>query len=99
MAEPVDEVGTGKSVFLTRTLWGAGSSAPFLHDGRAVTVTEAILWHKGEAEGSRQAFVALSVQEKKDLVAFVNNLVLFLPGEEEEAEEPPPGGGGGGVGD
>jgi hypothetical protein len=98
MAEPVDEVGTGNAVFLTRTLWGAGSTAPYLHDGRAVTITEAILWHKGEAERSRQAFVALSLQQKRDLVAFVNNLVLFLP-EEEEGEEEPGGGGGGGVAD
>ena len=31
-------------------LWGVGSSAPYLHDGRAVTLTEAILWHRGEGE-------------------------------------------------
>ncbi|HKE00467.1 MAG TPA: di-heme oxidoredictase family protein, partial [Planctomycetota bacterium] len=35
LAESIDEVGTGASVFLTRNLWGVGSTAPYLHDGRA----------------------------------------------------------------
>jgi hypothetical protein len=98
VAEPVDEVGTGKSVFITTPLWGAGTSSPYLHDGRAVTLTEAILWHKGEAEESRRRFVALPVAQKRDLIAFLNNLILFLPEEEEgEGKKPPPGGGGGGA--
>jgi hypothetical protein len=87
LAEPVDEVGTGKSVFLTTALWGVGSSAPYLHDGRAVTLTEAILWHRGEAESSRTAFLQLPTADKKAVIAFLNNLILFLPEEEEGAEE------------
>ncbi|MGH7151634.1 MAG: hypothetical protein ACREIU_13090 [Planctomycetota bacterium] len=35
LAEPIDEVGTGSSAFLTENLWGVGSTAPYLHDGRA----------------------------------------------------------------
>ncbi len=87
LAEPVDEVGTGKSVFLTTALWGVGSSAPYLHDGRAVTLTEAILWHRGEGETSRTAFLQLPTLDKKAVIAFLNNLVLFLPEEPEGAEE------------
>jgi hypothetical protein len=102
LAEPVDEVGTGKSIFITTPLWGVGSSAPYLHDGRAVTLTEAILWHQGEAAMVRQRFVQASLQQKRDLVNFLNNLIIFLPEEEEEkgggVKEPPPGGGGGGGG-
>ncbi|TMA39460.1 MAG: hypothetical protein E6J79_03375 [Deltaproteobacteria bacterium] len=41
LAEAVDEVGTGASVFLTRTLWGVGSTAPYMHDGRSSTLTRA----------------------------------------------------------
>jgi len=74
---PEDEVGTGASVFLTRNLWGVGSTAPYLHDGRATTLTEAILEHGGEGEKSRTAFLALSPQDQQDLVAYLNNLVLY----------------------
>jgi hypothetical protein len=77
LAEEVDEAGTGRSVFLTENLWGVGSSAPYLHDGRAASLTEAILEHGGEGRASRDAFVASSTTAKKNLVAFLNNLVLF----------------------
>jgi CxxC motif-containing protein (DUF1111 family) len=77
LAEAIDEVGTGASVFLTENLWGVGSTAPYLHDGRATTLTEAILEHGGEAASSRAAFLALSSDAQKDLIAFLNNLVLF----------------------
>lgn len=53
LAEQIDETGTGKSMFLTEALWGVGSTAPYLHDGRATTLTEAILCHGGEGADSR----------------------------------------------
>ena len=77
LAEEIDEVGTGKSVFLTRTLWGVGSTAPYLHDGRAASLTEAILEHGGEALAARNAFAGDSTTAQQHLVAFLNNLVLF----------------------
>jgi CxxC motif-containing protein (DUF1111 family) len=77
LAERIDEAGTGASVFLTENLWGVGSTAPYLHDGRATTLTEAILEHGGEAQASRNAFVALTTAKQLDLIAFLNNLVLF----------------------
>ena len=46
----------------------------FLHDGRARNVEEAILWHGGEAEASREAIAALSKDEREALLAFVNSL-------------------------
>lgn len=87
LAESIDETGTGPSVFLTENLWGVGSTAPYLHDGRATTLTEAILEHGGEAEPSRQAFTGISSGEQAALVAFLENLVLFKM-EEEEGEDP-----------
>ncbi len=87
LAENVDEVGTGASVFLTTELWGVGSTAPYLHDGRATTLAEAILYHGGEAAESRAAFKALPVLEQKNLIAFLNNLVLFKFEEEEDEED------------
>jgi hypothetical protein len=77
VAEEVDEQGTGASVFMTENLWGVGSTAPYMHDGRATTITEAILEHGGEAQTSRNNFVALSTSDKKDVITFLNNLVLF----------------------
>jgi hypothetical protein len=85
MGEPIDEVGTGPSVFLTKPLWGIGSTAPYMHDGRAATLTNAIQLHGGEAASSRSAFNALSNASKDDLLAFLNNLVLHaVPGGEED---------------
>ena len=77
LAESIDEDGFGASVWMTAELWGVGSTAPYLHDGRSTTLTEAILEHDGEAAGARSAFRSLSTADKADLIAFLNNLVLF----------------------
>jgi mono/diheme cytochrome c family protein len=78
LAEGIDEVRTGPSVFLTENLWGVGTTAPYMHDGRATTLTEAILLHGGEATAARSNFLRLNTNEQKDLIAFLNNLVLFF---------------------
>jgi hypothetical protein len=77
VAETIDETGTGASVFLTENLWGVGSTAPYLHDGRATTLAEAILAHGGDASAARAAFLALAPGDELDLVTFLENLVLF----------------------
>lgn len=64
----------------TRSLWGIGLTqtvnpqAGFLHDGRAATMEEAILWHGGESENSRDAFMNLSKTERDQVVAFLMSL-------------------------
>jgi hypothetical protein len=90
MAEAIDEVGTGASVFLTRNLWGVGSTGPYMHDGRATTLTEAILSHGGEAASSRTAFGRLGQNDQKALIAFLDNLVLFKMDAAAEVVVPPP---------
>jgi hypothetical protein len=82
LAEQVDEVGTGAAVFMTENLWGVGSTAPYLHDGRASTLTEAILEHGGEAQSARDAFATSSTTAQQHLIAFLNSLVLFKEAEE-----------------
>lgn len=77
-------------MFLTRNLWGIASSSPYLHDGRATTLTEAILEHGGEAQGSRNAFVAATRPEQRALIAFLENLVLFKMEDGEVVIPPPP---------
>ena len=78
LAEEIDEGNVGASVFLTENLWGAGSTAPYLHDGRATTLAEAILAHGGEARRSTELYQALNRSDQADLVAFLDNLVLYL---------------------
>jgi hypothetical protein len=79
LAENTDETGHGASVWITKELWGVGSSGPYLHDGRATTLTEAVLEHGGEAAASRAQFAALSEGDEADVVRFLENLVLFFP--------------------
>ena len=108
LAEPVNEI-AGDDVtpipidprnrhtpdtFLTENLWGVGSTAPYMHDGRATTLAEAILEHAAsnsdtasEARASRAAYLARSVGDKQEVIAFLENLVLFKLEEEEEAAD------------
>ena len=64
----------------TPPLWGLGLSkkvngnASLLHDGRARNVAEAVLWHGGEAERSREAFRAMPAADRAALQAFVESL-------------------------
>jgi CxxC motif-containing protein (DUF1111 family) len=46
----------------------------FLHDGRARNLTEAVLWHGGEATRARERFKALPDFSRKALIAFLNSL-------------------------
>jgi CxxC motif-containing protein (DUF1111 family) len=75
LADPHDnERGLGRDVFLTRPLWGLAETAPYLHDGRAATIPEAILEHGGEAQAARDAFAALSPAEQADVHIFLLSL-------------------------
>jgi CxxC motif-containing protein (DUF1111 family) len=64
----------------TPPLWGIGlaktvdPAATFLHDGRARTILEAVLWHGGEAEQSKQNVLGMTAQEREQLLAFLNDL-------------------------
>ncbi|UXH78239.1 di-heme oxidoredictase family protein [Roseateles amylovorans] len=58
----------------TEAVAGSGVKVGYLHDGRARTLTEAILWHGGEGAASRQRFVNLSTADRQALIAFLNSL-------------------------
>lgn len=65
----------------TTPLWGLGfvrqlgNARPvYLHDGRARSIEEAILWHDGEAAASQKAFKALPKGERRSLLDFLNSL-------------------------
>jgi mono/diheme cytochrome c family protein len=65
--------------FLTRPLWGVGSTGPYGHDGRSLTLDDVILRHGGEALNARNAYAALKGRDQNALVTFLNSLVLFPP--------------------
>lgn len=59
------------SEFRTAPLWGVRHHAPYLHDGSADTLVDAIEAHGGEALATRDKFTALSTQAKADLIRFL----------------------------
>jgi CxxC motif-containing protein (DUF1111 family) len=64
---------TGRE-FRTQPLWGIAAASPYLHDGRAATIDDAIRLHGGEAASIRDAYVALAADEREDLLAFLASL-------------------------
>jgi CxxC motif-containing protein (DUF1111 family) len=68
------------SEWRTPPLWGIGLTRTvnghsfFLHDGRARNLSEAILWHGGEAEGARNGYAALTKAEREALEKFLESL-------------------------
>jgi hypothetical protein len=61
----------------TTPLWGLGSTAPYGHDGASLDLDAVVRRHGGEAQVSRDAYVALSAHNRRDLLDFLNNLVLY----------------------
>ncbi len=61
-------------MFTTARLWGLADTAPYLHDGRALTITEAIEWHGGDAQTARNNFVNLTDAAKVELLNFLRSL-------------------------
>lgn len=76
---PNEELATTRE-WRTPPLWGLGLTQTvnghtrYLHDGRARNLEEAILWHGGEAQASKEAFLGLSKTERDELILFLNSL-------------------------
>jgi hypothetical protein len=71
--------GTMLTQIMTLPLWGVGTSAPYGHDGRSVNLNEVILRHGGEAQTARNSFANAAPEQRADVIAFLNSLVLFPP--------------------
>lgn len=75
----IDFLANGRE-WRTAPLWGIGlfektNGTPYyLHDGRARTIEEAILWHSGEAKKSKNAFMQLSKVERNTVIKFLKSL-------------------------
>ena len=73
--EPDSDGGsTSPSEWRTPPLWGVADSTPYLHDGRAATLAEAIKLHAGQASSSANRFTRLSDVQQEELIAFLNTL-------------------------
>jgi len=76
----VAELGAASSEWRTAPLWGIGLTqkvnpqATFLHDGRARSLEEAILWHGGEASSSRGRYLALAPGQRRALLRWLQQL-------------------------
>jgi CxxC motif-containing protein (DUF1111 family) len=75
-----DNLATGNE-WRTPPLWGLGmlqktngGTAYYLHDGRARTIEEAILWHGGEAATAKQNFMQMNKADRSALIKFLNSL-------------------------
>ncbi|MCB9475922.1 MAG: thiol oxidoreductase [Deltaproteobacteria bacterium] len=80
LANTKREFNAGGAEWRTPPLWGIGVThtvlpdSGFLHDGRARTIEEAIMWHKGEALHSRELFRNMPKEDRDALLAFLNSL-------------------------
>ncbi len=80
LADGRPEFEASGSEWRTPPLWGIGLTevvsghTRFLHDGRARSLEEAILWHGGEAEGARSRFESLTAEQRAALLAFLESL-------------------------
>ncbi len=85
-AQPADQSWHSDSQWRTPPLWGVASSTPYMHDGRAATLREAILLHGGQAEASADQFRQLAPAEQQDLLDFLGSLVAPVDAEPVAAE-------------
>lgn len=80
LADNMGEPGVSGSEWRTPPLWNIGLTAgvsggeAYLHDGRARSLEEAILWHGGEAEASKEAFRTMPASDREALIKFLKSL-------------------------
>jgi CxxC motif-containing protein (DUF1111 family) len=80
LADNLAEANAKGSEWRTAPLWNIGLTAgvsggeAYLHDGRARSIEEAILWHGGEGSNSKNAYVQLSPDAKSALLKFIKSL-------------------------
>jgi CxxC motif-containing protein (DUF1111 family) len=80
LADTLGEGGASGAEWRTAPLWSLGLTAgvsggeAYLHDGRARTLPEAILWHGGEAEAAKERFRTMTAADRAALVAFLRSL-------------------------
>jgi CxxC motif-containing protein (DUF1111 family) len=74
LGDGTTQSGAGPHEMRTAPLWGVRLATTLLHDGRATSLTAAILAHDGQARPARNKFSALSKTQQAQLLAFLNTL-------------------------
>lgn len=73
----IDFGGTINTIWRTPMLWGVGAGFPWGHDGRSLTIEDAILRHTGEGQASRAAWLALTPELRAIALSFLGKLTLY----------------------
>lgn len=74
LAAPFDQGSIPARSWLTRPLWGLADTGPYLHDGRAPTIDDAIRAHGGEAQATTDAYLALPEPDQSALRVYLGSL-------------------------
>jgi cytochrome c peroxidase len=78
--------GATRKEWRTPPLWGFRDSGPYLHDGRAQTLEQAVAMHGGQGAAAAHRFFELSPQERGQVEAFLKSLVAPTPAAIEVAQ-------------
>lgn len=73
----IDFGGVKNTVWRTAPLWGVGSGFPWGHDGRSLTLEDAILRHGGEAQGAKTKWLRANGKRRQRVLSFLRKLVLY----------------------
>lgn len=65
-----------RAIFITGELWGIASTAPYGHRGDQTTLDEIIRAHGGQSRASRDAYIALTPDDRSALTAYLKTLVI-----------------------
>src|SRR5262249_34681366 len=76
---PEKMIGAGRQERRPPPLWGVRDSAPYLHDGRAKSLEQAIALHGGEGQLSANRFYRLKAEERSQVLAFLRSLIAPSP--------------------
>jgi CxxC motif-containing protein (DUF1111 family) len=74
LGDGIPQAQAGATEMRTPPLWGLRARGPYLHDGRASTVLQAILLHAGEAQIIRDRFAGLPSSQQQAVIAFLNSI-------------------------
>jgi CxxC motif-containing protein (DUF1111 family) len=74
LGDGIAQAGAGQTEMRTAPLWGVRVMKSFLHDGRASSLSQAILAHDGQGKAARNQFANLGKSDQNNLIAFLNSL-------------------------
>jgi CxxC motif-containing protein (DUF1111 family) len=74
LGDGIAQAAASQNEMRTAPLWGLRASAPYLHDGRARTIDEAIRFHEGQGAVSRDRYLQLTPTQRQQLIAFLQTL-------------------------